>query len=110
MRAVWNKFSVKIMKIYCFLTVNLIKFPLIFTARDSADIWGGSRVFLVTDLPNSTIDVEKLYTSFADRGLGDRLVIVQRGQDGRFINSHGSFKTLSRAQERQESLCFFLLF
>ncbi|KAL9973084.1 hypothetical protein ACROYT_G019496 [Oculina patagonica] len=28
------------------------------------------------------------------------MVIVQRGQDGRFINSHGSLKTLLRAQER----------
>ena len=93
---------------HCILTLNYILSSLHVTlaARDSANIWGGSRVLLVTDLPNNaTVNVDKLYTSLADRGLADvfnRLVIIQRGHDGHFIKTHGSFRALSRVQDRWE--------
>ena len=88
---------------YCILTLYYFASSLILSARDSANIWDGSRVLLVTDLPNATVNVDKLYTSLASRGLADvfnRLVVVQRGQDGHFIKFHGSFRALSRAQDR----------
>lgn len=84
-------------------TISLIKTPFILAARDSADVWGESRILLVTDLRNSTIDAQKLRTSLADRGLADifdQLVILQRGRDGRFSYSHGSFRALSRVPNR----------
>ena len=88
---------------HCILTLYYIASSLTLAARDSANIWGGSRVLLITDLPNATVSVDKLYTSLADRGLADvfnRLVIVQRGHDGHFIKSHGSFRAFSRAKDR----------
>ena len=93
----------KLSEKHCILTLYYIASSLTLAARDSANIWGGSRVLLVTDLPNATVNVDKLYTSLADRGLADvfnRLVIVQRGHDGHFIKSHGSFRAFSRAKDR----------
>ena len=88
---------------HCILTLYNIALSLTLAARDSANIWRGSRVLLVTDLPNATVSIDKLRTSSADRSLADvfsRLTIVQRGQDGRFIKSHSSLRTLSRIQDR----------
>lgn len=84
----WNKFRKK--PFFIFGTLTLIK-PCLFAARDVE----GSRVILLTDILNSSIDVERLFSSLEDRSSEDvDLVVLQRN------DPHSSFSALSRGKDR----------
>ena len=84
-------------KFLSFCTLILFKSRL-FAAHYSSDVLEGSRVIIVTDILNSSIDVEKLYSSLEDRSIADvDFLILQR--DGR-KSSQGSYDVLSRGKHR----------
>lgn len=86
-----------------FVSSAVLILLFILSAFEAADVLRRSKVFLVTDLRSSTLDVEKLHTSFTDgadkANVPNDFVILQRGRNGNF-KSHGSFKTLSKVQDR----------
>ena len=88
---------------YRFLYGQLHVFSVfILSVSDTANVWQRSRVLLVADLGSSIIDAEKLQTSFTGTDqttLPNEFVILQRARDGGF-ESHGSFKSLTKVQDR----------